>query len=172
MSDLPGQTSGSTGAPPGGGEPGYQQPQQPVAYSGSGPSGPRAGFWRRFAALLIDSILLGIVQGILTAILSDSIGVVYLLVTIINLAYFIYFEGGPTGMTIGKRALGIRVYDFRGGGGPIGYGRAFVRYLVRLVSSIPLFLGYFWMLWDKEKQCWHDKAAGCVVVPVDAYPAD
>jgi len=52
MSDLPGQTTGgATGAPPGG-DPGYpQQPQQPVAYSGDGPSGPRSGFWRRFAAV-------------------------------------------------------------------------------------------------------------------------
>ena len=33
-----------------------------------------------------------------------------------------------------------------------------------IVSAIPLFLGYFWMLWDKEKQCWHDKIASDVVV--------
>jgi uncharacterized RDD family membrane protein YckC len=172
MSDLPGQSSGTTGAPPGGGDPGHPQQQQPVAYSGDGPSGPRAGFWRRFAALLIDGIILGIVQGILTAILSDSVGVVYLLATLINWGYYTYFEGGPRGQTVGKMALGIRVYDFRGGGGPIGYGRAFVRQLVKIVSSIPIGLGYFWMLWDREKQTWHDKAAGSVVVPVDAYPVN
>jgi len=33
-----------------------------------------------------------------------------------------------------------------------------------------IFLGFFWMLWDKEKQCWHDKLASDVVVPVSAYP--
>jgi uncharacterized RDD family membrane protein YckC len=26
-------------------------------------------------------------------------------------------------------------------------------------------LGYLWMLWDSEKQTWHDKAANAVVVP-------
>jgi uncharacterized RDD family membrane protein YckC len=68
-------------------------------------------------------------------------------------------------------ALSIRVYDFRGGGtGSIGYGRALVRNLVKYVSAVVVLLGYLWMLWDKEKQTWHDKAAGSVVVPTDAYP--
>jgi uncharacterized RDD family membrane protein YckC len=92
----------------------------------------------------------------------------YLLFIVISVGYFIYFEGGPTGQTIGKRTLNIRVIDMQQGG-PIGYGRATVRYLVRIVSGIVFYLGYLWMLWDSEKQCWHDKAANDVVVPVDAY---
>jgi uncharacterized RDD family membrane protein YckC len=167
MSDLPGQTSGTTGAPPGGDQPGYQQ--QPVAYSGDGPSGPRAGFWRRFGAYFIDGIILGIVNFILGAIFSDSAGIAYLLSLAINWGYFTYFEGGPRGQTVGKMALSIRVLDLKAGG-PIGYGRAFVRQLVRIVSGLVIALGYLWMLWDREKQTWHDKAAGSVVVPVDAYP--
>jgi|SRR5215213_6727166 len=165
MSDLPGQTT-SAGAPPG------QQPshQPPVAqHTGNGPSGPRAGFWQRFAALILDGLVLA-VPSIIVVVAVGSGGLANLITTLIGIAYYVYFEGGPTGQTLGKKALGIRVYDFRGGGGPIGYGRAFVRYLVRIVSSIPLFLGYFWMLWDKEKQTWQDKAAGSVVVPTDAYP--
>jgi uncharacterized RDD family membrane protein YckC len=27
-----------------------------------------------------------------------------------------------------------------------------------------LFLGFFWILWDKDQQGWHDKIAGTVVV--------
>lgn len=38
------------------------------------------------------------------------------------------------------------------------------------MSAIVIFIGYLWMLWDKESQCWHDKFAGDVVVPVSAYP--
>ena len=38
------------------------------------------------------------------------------------------------------------------------------------VGSIPLYLGWFWMLWDSEKQTWHDKVANTFVVPADAYP--
>ena len=55
------------------------------------------------------------------------------------------------------------------GGGPIGYSRALVRFLMRIISGAVFYLGYLWMLWDKEKQCWHDKAANDVVVPADAY---
>ena len=167
MSDLPGQTTG-TGPPPGY-ESGQQQPQQPVAHAGSGPSGPRAGFWQRFAALFIDGVILAIVQGIITVALSDSIGVVYVLSTLISWGYYTYFEGGPRGQTVGKMALSIRVIDFETGQ-PIGYGRGFLRQLGKLLASIPFGLGYFWMLWDKEKQCWQDKVASTVVVPVSAYP--
>jgi uncharacterized RDD family membrane protein YckC len=133
------------------------------------PSGPRAGFWRRFAALLIDGILLGIVNVILRAIAGMGGGTG--LGTLVSLAYFTYFEGGATGQTLGKKAMGIRVIDF-GGGGSIGYGRAFIRWIGRFVSAIVFLLGYLWMLWDKERQTWHDKFANSVVVPVSAYPLD
>jgi uncharacterized RDD family membrane protein YckC len=138
-------------------------PQAPPATSG--PSGPRATFWNRFGALLIDIIILGVIGGVLRAINLD----LGYLGALIGLAYFTYFEGGPTGQTIGKRALGIRVYDFNQGG-PIGYGRGILRYFARILSGIACFLGYFWMLWDKEKQTWHDKIATTVVVPVASYP--
>jgi uncharacterized RDD family membrane protein YckC len=148
-----------------------QYEQAPPAPSGPAPggaSGPRAGFWRRFAAWLIDAILLGIVDGILLAILHR--GAAYTALSlIINYGYFTYMEGRDAGQTVGKMALGIRVYDFRQGG-PIGYGRAFIRQIAQILSAIPILLGYFWMLWDKEKQTWQDKAAGSVVVPTDAYP--
>jgi uncharacterized RDD family membrane protein YckC len=120
----------------------------------------------RFGSALIDGILLGIVDGILFALLKTP---GYLIGILVGLAYFTYFEGGPTGQTIGKRAVGIRVYDFTQGG-PIGYPRAIGRYFARWLSAIPCFLGYFWMLWDKEKQTWHDKLVSDVVVPVSAYP--
>jgi uncharacterized RDD family membrane protein YckC len=121
----------------------------------------RAGFWRRFAASLIDGILLGIVSGILQAVLGTGGG--YGLGTLITIAYFVYFHG-KTGQTPGDAALSIRVVG-KDDGAPIGYGRAFVRWLVSLVSGAVILLGYLWMLWDSEKQTWHDKAANAVVVP-------
>jgi uncharacterized RDD family membrane protein YckC len=93
----------------------------------------------------------------------------YALGLLISLAYFTYFEGGEKGQTLGKMALSIRVVDFDTGG-PIGYARGAVRWIGRYLSSIVFLLGYFWMLWDKEKQTWHDKLANDVVVPTDAYP--
>jgi uncharacterized RDD family membrane protein YckC len=139
-----------------------------------GPSGPRAGFWRRGLALLIDTILIGIVGGTLTGIgaavdSSALIALGYAVWVLGYLVYDVYFHGSSSGQTVGKRALGIRVIDF-GTGGPIGYGRATIRWLGRIVSGFFCYLGYLWMLWDQEKQCWHDKMANDVVVPVDAYP--
>ena len=166
MSEQPGQSPGTTGAPPGP-EPGYQA-QQPVAYSsGSGPSGPRAGFWIRFAGLLLDGLILAVPSIVLFLILD--VGIAYVLTFVVVLAYFIALEGGPTGQTLGMKAVSIRVVDFDGGG-PIGYGRATVRALVQYFLSGILYLGYLWMLWDREKQTWHDKASRSVVVPVSAYP--
>ncbi len=138
----------------------------PSSYEGKS-SGPRAGFWRRFAGALIDGILVGIVGGILQAALGRGAG--YGVGTLVGLVYFTVMIGSARGQTVGQMALGIRVIDFNTGG-PIGYGRAFIRWLVAILSALALLIGYLWMLWDKEKQCWHDKAANDVVVPVSHYP--
>lgn len=166
MSDLQGQSTGYT---PPSAEPQQQPPPYQYSGSGSGPSGPRAGFWRRVAALLIDSIVVGIGEVILIAILSNSVGIAYALTTLLSWGYYTYFEGGSRGQTVGGMALGIRVIDLDGGG-PIGYGRGFVRQLVKIVSGLVFGLGYLWMLWDREKQTWQDHAVNSVVVPVSAYP--
>jgi uncharacterized RDD family membrane protein YckC len=125
----------------------------------AGPSA-RAGFWVRFGAAVVDGILLAIPNGVLQAALK---GPGYGLGLLIGIAYFTYFEG-QSGQTLGKRALSIRVVDINGGG-PIGYSRAFIRYVGRYVSFVVILLGYLWMLWDPQKQTWHDKFANSVVVP-------
>jgi uncharacterized RDD family membrane protein YckC len=142
-------------------------PETPPGSYSSGPSGPRSGFWRRVGAAIVDFFVL-LVPSIILLLMFKNGAAYQLLSTVISLGYFTYFEGGATGQTVGKRALGIRVYDFRQGGA-IGYGRAFVRQIGKYLSAIPLGLGYLWMLWDKENQCWQDKLAGSVVVPADAY---
>ena len=162
MSDLGSQTPYPSQPPPGG------EWQAPPAHAPTGrASGPRAGFWRRFGAYFLDSLILAVPIVIVTLITSQGVG--NLASIVFSLAYFTYFEGGPTGQTIGKRALGIRVIDFKAGG-PIGYGRGLLRTIGRYLSALVILLGYLWMLWDKEKQTWHDKIAGTVVVPVEAYP--
>src|SRR5437867_134169 len=134
--------------------PEYQAPP-PTAPppTAQGPSGPRASFGRRLVAVIIDGLLLGVVSGIFYAI-SRPLG--YIVELVLTIGYLTYLEGSPSGQTVGKKAMGIRVIDFRTGGS-IGYGRAFIRWIGRYVSAIACLLGYFWMLWDKEKQTWHDK---------------
>jgi uncharacterized RDD family membrane protein YckC len=133
------------------------------------PSGLRAGFFRRFWAVFVDGIVLGIAAAVLQAIVGRTFG--GLLALALYIGYAGYFEGSPSGQTIGKRALGIRVLDLRTGDS-IGFSRAVLRYFAHILSGLPLLLGYFWMLWDPEKQTWHDKIAGSVVVPVSAFPVD
>ena len=70
---------------------------------------------------------------------------------------------GRTGQTVGKRALSVKVVDARTGT-PIGVGRAIGRHFAKILSAIPCFLGYLWMLWDPQKQTWHDKMVGSYVV--------
>jgi uncharacterized RDD family membrane protein YckC len=140
---------------------------EPTSGRSGSASGPRAGFWRRFGAAFIDGLILGVLYAVLVAVLNA--GAAYVIYLIANYTYFTVLEGGPTGQTVGKKALGIRVIDFRAGG-PIGYGRGLLRNLAKILSSIPFLLGYLWMLWDPEKQTWHDKIATTVVVPADAYP--
>jgi len=130
-------------------------------------SGPRASFGIRFVAALIDGILLGIVGVVVRAIFGIALGTAVNIV--LGLAYFAYLEGSPSGQTVGKKAMNIRVIDFNGGG-PIGPARALIRYIGRFISGFVCLLGYFWMLWDPEKQTWHDKIAATVVVPTSDYP--
>jgi uncharacterized RDD family membrane protein YckC len=123
--------------------------------------GARAGFWVRFFAAFIDGLLVGVIDTILAIILhtgGDGLALV------VSIAYFVYFEGGPRGAGPGKRAMNIRVCDIHTGA-PIGYPRAFIRWIGAILSAIPIFLGYFWMLWDGQRQCWHDKLAQDIVVP-------
>jgi uncharacterized RDD family membrane protein YckC len=130
-------------------------------------SGPRAGFWQRFGATVLDGIILGVISVILQLVLKGGAGSA--LSILVGLAYFTYFVGRERGQTPGMSALGIRVISFDGSGS-IGYGRAFIRWIGGYISAIVIFIGFLWMLWDKEKQCWHDKLASDVVVPVSAYP--
>ena len=129
-------------------------------------SGPRAGFWRRFAAWFLDGLIVFVIELILQLALHR---VGSLLSIFVSAGYFTTFEGGPRGAGLGKRALGIRVIDARTGES-IGYARAFVRWISQILSAVVIFIGYLWMLWDSEKQCWHDKFAGDFVVPAADYP--
>jgi uncharacterized RDD family membrane protein YckC len=131
--------------------------------------GARAGFWRRFAGAFIDGIVVGVATGILKAALGTTTGSG--LGLLVGAAYFTAFIGAERGQTLGQMTLGIRVLGLDTGGS-IGYGRAFLRWVMSIVSAIVLLIGYLWMLWDREKQCWHDKAANAVVVPVADYPLE
>jgi len=140
-------------------------PQAPPGPPPGGPSGPRANFGQRLGAYLIDAILIGVVVVALYYIST----ILYLIGALGAIAYWVVLVGNERGQTVGMMALNIRVVD-TATGGAIGYGRSFLRALMMWIGSIPFYLGWLWMLWDPQKQTWHDKVANTYVVPADAYP--
>jgi uncharacterized RDD family membrane protein YckC len=80
------------------------------------------------------------------------------------LAAIAYFSGlwAWKGTTLGGIVLNLQVV--RQDGQPVNFLTAFVRSLAALFSAMVFFLGFFWIGWDRDKQGWHDKIAGTVVI--------
>jgi uncharacterized RDD family membrane protein YckC len=79
-------------------------------------------------------------------------------------AYFVFFEVLGGGTSIGKRALGLRVVDKRGGA--IGLRRSLVRNVLRLVDSLPSLyaVGVVTVVTTRHNQRLGDLAAGTLVI--------
>ena len=146
-----------------------------------------AGFWKRFVAYVIDSILLGIVGfvvllpflglvgiGALTAhdepeaaagVIIAALGA-YLMVlgamAVVGWLYYALMESSGTQGTLGKMALGIKVTDMQGN--KISFARASGRYFGKILSSLILNIGYIIAGFTQQKQALHDIIAGCLVV--------
>jgi len=131
------------------------------------------GFWIRLLASVIDSILmLMIIAPVLTAIYGTaywdvesqvSYGLLdivmnYVFPVVVVIVFWIYKSATP-----GKMMLGLTIVDAKTGGKP-STAQFIGRYLAYYVSMLPLFLGFFWVAFDKRKQGWHDKLAGTVVI--------
>jgi uncharacterized RDD family membrane protein YckC len=70
------------------------------------------------------------------------------------------------GQTWGRRIVNIKVVRVDNGQPP-GWGRAIGRVLfANFISGQCCYLGYLWMLWDKDKRTWHDMVAATRVVKV------
>jgi len=156
----------------------HQVPQVPVVSPVAASQVVYASFWRRFGAALIDGVIvyfigfiIGFVIGFIAGFTgnSASTGILHSLNILISLfvgeLYFIYLIG-KFGQTWGKKWLGVKVVRIGTNDVP-GYLKAFLRDSIgKILSAIVLLLGYFWMLWDPQKQTWHDKIAGTIVVKV------
>jgi len=109
----------------------------------------------RFVSLLIDSIVLGLLLGVLGSILGigDLSGTaewgVGLLYFIIYLAYFTFLEGSK-GQTIGKMVTRIKVV--REDGGNIDMNQAFMRNLLRIIDGLLAYLVGAVLIWRSDKK--------------------
>lgn len=144
---------------------------KPGSSAGGAPKVLRAGFWRRVAAYLIDSLLLyfGLfVAFVLLAAfgLAMEEGAAERFGSLVGMAtfwaYFATLESGSRQATVGKRVLGIKVVDL--GGRPISFGRASGRHFGKLLSALILGIGFLMCIFTVRKQCLHDMMASCLVV--------
>lgn len=138
-----------------------------------------AGFWVRFAAHIIDWVILTLVFVALERIAEASLNLrlelnpeaiaagvltalfLLLFYAVLFFAYFTYFHGA-FGQTVGKMILKIKVVNLNEN--PIDYLTAFVRTLAYQASWSSLGLGFLWITWDRRRQGWHDKIAETKVI--------
>lgn len=114
-----------------------------------------AGFWKRFAAALID----GIIVTIGTLILSLIIGKVSV---IAGWLYFILMESSKYQATLGKMVLKIKVVDTDGN--RIDAKRAAFRYFAKYLSQLSFYVGYIMTAFTKRKQAMHDMLTNTLVI--------
>lgn len=92
----------------------------------------------------------------------------FIISTLIALAYFVLLESSRWQGTLGKRVCRIRVTDLAGR--RIGILRALGRYLGKFVSGFIFFIGFMMAGWTRRKQALHDMMAGTLVMRL--RPAD
>lgn len=128
-----------------------------------------AGFWMRYLAFNLDSLITSIIitlpLNIVVAVVGASTGfkvVMFLLQIVLIYTYFIYLTN-KNQATIGKKLLGLRVVSE--GGAPLSLGKIILRETVgKFISMVILFIGYLMVAFTSKKQGLHDKIAGSVVL--------
>lgn len=122
----------------------------------------KAGFVARGGALVIDILVLIIPIMLLSVIPGINVIVVWV--------YFILMTLKMNGQTLGKKVFGVQVVSANGS--PLGTGQVILRETVgKLLSGFVFDLGYLWVIWDPQKQGWHDKIAGTYVLQITPLTA-
>lgn len=135
-----------------------------------------AGFWKRFGAFALDSLILFAITFVISFIFGfvlaaggaseDFLTGVSILLNLVSgvlgMLYFVIMESSSRQATIGKLALGIKVTTLDGE--QISFWRAMGRYWAKFISALILLVGYFMVGFTEKKQGLHDMMAGCLVV--------
>ena len=113
---------------------------------------PRAGFWIRTAATILDFVLL--------------VWLLFFTHKFFLLFWIAYHIAMWTwkGTTIGGIICSLKVV--RIDGRPVDLGVSVVRGLSAVFSAVVLCLGFFWVGWTRTRQSWHDLIAGTIIVRV------
>jgi uncharacterized RDD family membrane protein YckC len=132
-----------------------------------------AGFWIRFAAHIIDGLVIGAANFIVVAIIvAASLGamssghgrhpdaamlVIQLIGNLVSVVLAMTYETwmvGAYGATLGKMACGLRV--IRPSGQKVTYGRACARYWAKWLNLLTLLVGYIMAGFTNQKRALHD----------------
>lgn len=138
-----------------------------------------AGFWLRFVAYVIDSAIVGVLPAIVALIITPiffissravaALGVIFFIVPVVGTVGWLYYalmESSTFQATLGKRVLALKVTGMNGE--PISFGRASGRFFAKILSSMPLMLGYVMAAFTPRKQALHDLIAACLVIRANA----
>ena len=138
---------------------------------------PKAGFWMRVVATLIDGFIVIVMQFVLglllgwAGIIASGGGIeaglstgiiVQIFGFCISFVYYVLFTGS-VGQTPGKMALRIKVVNRDGS--QLSYGRAAFREIpAKFISGIIFCIGYLMVAFDDQKQGLHDRMANTYVI--------
>jgi len=127
------------------------------------------GLFRRLAAIVYDAFLLAAVLFVATAsILPFNAGAAFTAEQFFYPAYligvsFLFFAWFWThgGQTLGMRAWKIKILTFDRD--PISWRQAALRFVSALLSWLFFGLGFWWIVFDKQKRGWHDHVSKTAV---------
>ena len=133
-------------------------------------------FWPRFAAKLVDGLVLGLVYGVffaLSIVIASAFPEQPMLQSLVSLfAYVVYFGVAVGynayflpryGATPGKMALGLKVINAEGGDS-VNVQKAIARYFAEILSGMICYVGYFMALFDDQRRTLHDRLCNTLVV--------
>jgi uncharacterized RDD family membrane protein YckC len=125
-----------------------------------------AGFWARVAAASLDMAIITLVALALGIAGATVGGIVAMIAGIVNLFFGLLYgpvlESSARQATIGKQMLGLQVTDIDGN--RTSFLRALGRNLAKIISSIPMGIGFLMAAFTGKKQALHDIVASCLVV--------
>ncbi|MCL4705860.1 RDD family protein [bacterium] len=143
------------------------------------------GFWKRLLAYLIDTVPITLVvflpayffwgfDEVMRSYFSDrndlearaafysQRGLIKNFGFLVYVAYCILMESSSMHATLGKRVVGAMVVSETGE--PLTLKQALLRNLLKILSALPLFMGFLMAAFSAKRQALHDKFAKTYVV--------
>ena len=127
-----------------------------------------AGYWPRMWAYNTDLVILLAIFYLLSWIIEAD-NILYWVCFVTTVIYHAAFESSSWQATPGKMILKIRVISMEGG--TISFGKGILRFLLKIVSLVVLYIGFIMIGFTKKGQGLHDKIINTLVINNDEQPS-